>query len=62
MTTRQMRDILRAKFGARRYRITVAGEVQAYGAMPNSDHVGWYLLGYVGDQQTEQTIKQWAQG
>lgn len=47
-----IRQALRAEFGARRYRITKAGEIHAYGVMPNSNTTGWWLYGWVGDTAT----------
>lgn len=43
---RQFRALLRKAHGAGKYRITRKGEVHAYGTMPNSNAVGWYLVGY----------------
>jgi len=40
-----LRAALRAKYGAGRYRITQNGEVHIYGLMPNSQTVGWWLMG-----------------
>ena len=39
-----LRAALRAKYGARCYRIT-QNEVHIYGLMPNSQTVGWWLMG-----------------
>ena len=33
--------------GVERVRITEGGEVHAYGTMPNTNQVGWYLAGTV---------------
>ena len=41
----KLRAALRKKYGPRCYRITRTGEVQVYGKMPNSDIVGWWLMG-----------------
>ena len=40
-----LRSALRAKYGAGRYRITRNDEVHVYGLMPNSQTVGWWLMG-----------------
>ena len=40
-----LRAALRAKFGPRCYRITRNDEVHVYGLMPNSQTVGWWLMG-----------------
>ena len=52
----KLRATLRARFGARRYRITRQGEVHAYGEMPNSIITGWYLVGWAVDMRA--AIKQ----
>ncbi len=40
-----LRAALRARFGAGQYRITRNDEVHVYGLMPNSQTVGWWLMG-----------------
>lgn len=51
--TSAIRQALRAKFGARRYRITRDGEIRVYGPMTNATHIiGWRLFGHVSDYQT----------
>ena len=42
-----LRQALRAKYGARCYRITRTGDVHIYGKMPRSNVVGWWLMGDV---------------
>ena len=46
---KQLRIALRAKYGARHYRITRTGEVHIYGAAPNSRVVCWWLMGGIDD-------------
>jgi hypothetical protein len=41
----KLRAALRKKYGSRAYRITRTGEVHIYGEMPNSNIVGWWLMG-----------------
>lgn len=48
----QARNALREMFGARKYRITATGEIYAYGTMPNTNTVGWYLFGAMGSSET----------
>jgi hypothetical protein len=43
---KQLRDILRAEFGPRKYRIC-GNDVHVYGMMPNSNKEGFYLLGSI---------------
>ena len=48
LVNKNLRAALRAKFGARKYKIigTVCCEqVHVYGLMPNSTTVGWWLMG-----------------
>jgi hypothetical protein len=40
-----LRAALRAKYGTSNYRITQNDEVHVYGLMPNSQTVGWWLMG-----------------
>jgi len=40
-----LRAALRAKYGVGHYRITRDDEVHVYGLMPNSQTVGWWLMG-----------------
>lgn len=47
---RALRAALRARFGARRYRITRDAEIHVYGQMPNTNIVGWWFFGYVEDR------------
>ena len=47
-----IRQALRAEFGPRRYRIKKNGRIHVYGTMPNSNIVGWWLYGEVGDSST----------
>ena len=56
MTIAQLRQALREKFGTRRYRITADGAVHVHGTMPNTNQVGWYLLGYLGTQELESRL------
>ena len=35
--------------GVQRVRITRDGEIRAYGRMPNTNKIGWYLVGWVED-------------
>ena len=59
MPVRQVRAILREKFGARKYRITATGEIHAYGPMPNASCEGWYLVGWIGHAETEARLRDW---
>lgn len=45
MTHKKLRDALRAKYGARCYRVTRTGEVHIYGPAPSSQVVCWWLMG-----------------
>ena len=41
----KLRNALRLKYGTRNYRIDRNDLVHIYGAMPNSQTVGWWLMG-----------------
>jgi hypothetical protein len=41
----KLREALRAKYGARNYRIDRNDQVYVYGTMPNSQNVSWWLMG-----------------
>jgi len=41
----QLRAALRAKYGARQYRIDRHGYVHVYGPSPNTQIVCWWLMG-----------------
>ena len=41
----KLRAALRLKYGTRNYRIDRNDLVHIYGAMPNSQNVGWWLMG-----------------
>jgi hypothetical protein len=57
MSGRQIRDALRAKFGARKFKVHQDGSISAYGRMPNAHVTGWYLFGFTNDPQTIATLK-----
>lgn len=57
MNITAIRKALRSAFGARKYRITKNQEIHIYSNMPNTNQIGWYLFGHVGDTQTENRIK-----
>ena len=49
VTVKALRDALRNKYGASKYKITATGDVHVLGYMPNTSTRGWYLLGDVDD-------------
>ena len=57
MTSSEIRKLAQAAFGQKNARVTRQGEVHAYGVMPNTSRVGWYLYGYVGDAVTEARLR-----
>lgn len=57
-TKNEIRKTLRSEYGDRHYRITKDGEIHIYGTMPNSIHVGWYLFGYLNDQDTNRKLSE----
>ena len=50
--TAAIRAALVNQFGARKYRITKAGEIHVHGLVPNTNAIGWYLYGWTGDTAT----------
>ncbi len=52
ITIAQIRRALIAKFGERQYRITRDGDIHVHGRMPNTNIDGWYLYGWIHDDQT----------
>ncbi len=40
----KLRELLRRDYGARKYRLA-GNDVHIYGKMPNTNIVGWYVLG-----------------
>lgn len=52
-SVKTLRAALVDKFGTRQYRITQEGQIHVHGTMPNTNQVGWYLFGFVGDAHTE---------
>ena len=51
-----IRAARRTEFGARKYRITKAGDIHVNGMMPNTNQTGWYLFGHIGNAQTLRTL------
>lgn len=44
---KQLREILCAKYGARKFKITASQDVHVYGVMPNTNQTGWFFIGSV---------------
>ena len=57
LSIREIRRILRSKFGARKYRITSDGAIHVYGRIPYTQVTCWYFFGWMGDSQTEARIE-----
>jgi hypothetical protein len=47
----QFRTLLRREHGAGKFRVTKSGAVHAYGKMPNTNTIGWWLLGDIASVQ-----------
>jgi len=43
-------------FGEDNAKVTNNGEVHVYGIMPNTNIVGWYLLGFTGTSDIEEKL------
>ena len=54
-----LRSALRAKYGAGHYRITRDDEVHVYGLMPNSQTVGWWLMGDILGAELRLGLHDW---
>lgn len=55
-TDAEIRAAVKAIFGAKNARVARNGEIHVKGTMPNTDQVGWYLLGFTGSSQIDETI------
>ena len=52
-TTKIARAHIAKRDNVERVRVTHEGSVHAYGAMPNTNQVGWYFAGFVDDLAAE---------
>lgn len=55
-TDAEVRKAVKAIFGAKNARVTRNGEVHVKGRMPNTNQVGWYLLGFTGQYDLDARI------
>lgn len=55
-TDTEVRAAVKAIFGAKNARVTKNGEVHVRGTMPNTNQVGWYLMGFTGQCELEERI------
>jgi hypothetical protein len=59
MQTKTDSEILAAAkeiYGAKNAKVTRNGEVHVRGVMPNTDQVGWYLLGFTGQVELDEKL------
>ena len=52
----QIRAAVKTIFGAVNARVTRNGEIHVRGTMPNTNTVGWYLLGFTGSREIDDRI------
>lgn len=52
----EVRAAVKTIFGRQNARVTRNGEVHVRGVMPNSNRVGWYLLGFTGTTALDEKI------
>jgi len=55
-TDAEVRSAVKSIFGAINARVTRNGEVHVRGTMPNTNQVGWYLLGFTGQPELDDRI------
>lgn len=55
-TDAEIRTAAKKIFGAKNARVTKNGEVHVRSTMPNSNKVGWYLLGFTGNREIEDRL------
>jgi len=55
-TDSEIRTAVKAIVGGKNARVTKNGEVHVRGIMPNTNQVGWYLLGLTGCPELEEKI------
>ena len=55
-TDAEIRVAVKTIFGAKNARVTRNGEIHVRGTMPNTNIYGWYLLGFTGSSEIDDTI------
>ena len=52
----QIRMAIKTIYGPNNAKVTRNGEVHVRGTMPNTNHIGWHLLGFTGTYDIESRI------
>ena len=55
-TDAEIRTAVKSIFGSKNARVTRNGEIHVRGTMPNTNQVGWYLMGFTGNTDIEEKI------
>lgn len=55
-TDAEVRAAVKGIFGAKNAKVTRNGEVHVKGRMPNTNQIGWYLLGFTGYRELDDKI------
>ena len=55
-TDAEIRSAVKTIFGTQNARVTRNGEIHVRGKMPNTNTHGWYLLGFTGSPEIDDTI------
>jgi len=55
-TDSEIRSAVKTIFGAPNARVTKNGEIHVKGRMPNTNRIGWYLLGFTGSSDIDAKI------
>ena len=55
-TDAEIRAAVKTIFCAKNAKVTKNGEVHVRGKIPNTNQVGWYLMGFTGQIETDEKI------
>ena len=55
-TDAEIRAAVKEIYGSKNAKVTRNGEVHVRGVMPNTNQVGWYLLGFTGQTELEEKL------
>lgn len=55
-TDSEIRAAVKEIYGSNNAKVTRNGEVHVRGLMPNTNKIGWYLLGFTGTADVEEKL------
>jgi hypothetical protein len=55
-TDAEIRAAVKSIFGSKNARVTRSGEIHVKGTMPDTNGMGWYLLGFTGSSEIDDLI------